>query len=80
MWHIAAISSGPGQSLRSRRLLRFALVMTPQGLLCCMDLRQLRGDGSKQLRQLVPGTAHFLLSRAFRRLYAAVVGKTKKGA
>jgi hypothetical protein len=39
-----------------------------------------RGDGSKQLRQLVPGTAHFLLSRAFHRLYAAVAGKTKKGA
>jgi hypothetical protein len=25
-----------------------------------------------------PGTAHFLLSRAFRRLYAAIAGKTKK--
>jgi hypothetical protein len=36
-----------------------------------MDLRQSRGDGSKQLRQFVPGTAHFLLGRrAFRRLYA----------
>jgi hypothetical protein len=45
-----------------------------------MDLRWLRGDGSKQLRQLVPGTAHFLLGRAFRRLYAAVAGKTKKDA
>jgi hypothetical protein len=30
--YIAAISSGPGRSLRSRRLLRFALIMTPQGL------------------------------------------------
>jgi hypothetical protein len=30
--YIAAISSGPGRSLRSRRLLRFALNMTPQGL------------------------------------------------
>jgi hypothetical protein len=36
-----------------------------------MDLRQSpRGDGSKQLRQLVSGTAHFLSGRAFRRLYA----------
>jgi hypothetical protein len=34
LMYIAAISSGPGRSLRSRRLLRFALVMTrPQGLL-----------------------------------------------
>jgi hypothetical protein len=45
-----------------------------------MNLRQLRGDGSNQLRQLVPGTAHFLLSRAFRRLQAAIAGKTKKDA
>jgi hypothetical protein len=75
--YIAAISSGPGHSPRSRRLLRFALIMTPRPF---MDLRQLRGDGSKQLRQLVPGTAHFLLGRTFRRLYAAIVGKTKKGA
>jgi hypothetical protein len=31
---IAAISSGPGRSLRraGRRLLRFALIMAPQGL------------------------------------------------
>jgi hypothetical protein len=43
-----------------------------------MDLRQLRGVGSKQLRQLVPGTAYFLLSRAFRRLYAESLGKIKK--
>ena len=35
---------------------------------------------SKQLRQLVPGTAHFLLGRTFRRLYAAIVGETKKDA
>jgi hypothetical protein len=60
--YIAAISSGPGRGLRSRGLLRFALIMTPQGLL--------RGDGSKQLRQLVPGTAHFLLGRTFRRMHA----------
>ena len=33
LMYIAAISSGPGHSLRSRRLLRFALVMIPQGLL-----------------------------------------------
>jgi hypothetical protein len=45
-----------------------------------MDLRQSRGDGSKQLRQLVPGTAHFLFGRAFRRLYAAIPLKTKKDA
>jgi hypothetical protein len=31
LMYIAAISSGPGRSLRSRRLLRFALIMTPQG-------------------------------------------------
>jgi hypothetical protein len=30
--YIAATSSGPGRSVRSRRLLRFALIMTPQGL------------------------------------------------
>ena len=33
LMYIAAISSGPGRSPRSRRLLRFALIMTPQGLL-----------------------------------------------
>ena len=32
LMYIAAISSGPGHSLRSRRLLRFALIMVPQGL------------------------------------------------
>jgi hypothetical protein len=77
--YIAAISSGPGHSLRSRRLLRFALVMVPQGLYGSKVIKG-RCDGSKQLRQLVPGTAHFLLGRAFRRLQAAVVGKTKKDA
>jgi hypothetical protein len=30
--YIAAISSGPGHSLHSRRLLRLALIMVPQGL------------------------------------------------
>jgi hypothetical protein len=30
LMYIAAISSGPGRRLRSRRLLRFALIMTPQ--------------------------------------------------
>jgi hypothetical protein len=34
-----------------------------------MGLRQSRGGGSKQLRQLVPGIAQFLLGRAFRRLF-----------
>jgi hypothetical protein len=32
LMYIAAISSGPGRGLRSRRLLRFALVVTFQGL------------------------------------------------
>jgi hypothetical protein len=67
--YIAAISSGPGRSLRSRGLLRFALIMTPQGLV--YGSKVIKGRWFvKQLRQLVPGTAHFLLGRASRCLHA----------